>query len=528
MLRACLVRTRPVTPLRRLYSDSKAPNHNAELVEYLSKILEEEKADPVANQYRIRSLAHAILSVQTAPHPITSGKEAIKLPRVGKGTADRIEMFLQGKKYGSEHEAAQRERFKLSKALQTIPGLGSRTADSLIADGVTSLSELRHPEHFRRLSPAQRIGLVYAKPLSDPISRLDAEMVADFIRDHISSNFKVELMGAYRRELANASAITILLSHPSVVHVPVPSRVKPPPVGSGKISPPFTDIASRYSLSPLSSNGTKHESTLALAQDVVRPLEDVGLIAATLVSQTRRWLGVAALPTRELDGRWGNMGERLRDIRRRRGRFVSLNLSLAPLKSLGAARLFLTGDDDFVRAARLAAMRQGLLLNEYGLWRWIPGPRAPPSQIFPDRPAVGRGKEQWSTSTRDDGLEGHWELLEAETEEEILEQLGMGLVPPAKRNFMFLRPRSDIRAKHEHNEMLVPPDEVLDAMHEDLIASGGVYTPRGKKVGRPRTRTRMEVGGIREARPRGRPPKQPPQLPESPTPPDLDDFDAVD
>ncbi|KZV61171.1 Nucleotidyltransferase [Peniophora sp. CONT] len=485
----------------------------------------EEKVDPTNNQYRIRSLAHAIYSVQNAPHPITSGKEAIKLPRVGKGTADRIEMFLQGKKYGSEHEAAQRERFKLAKALQTIPGLGSRTADNLIADGVTALSELRHPEHFRRLTPAQRIGLVYAKPLAESVSRQDAEIVADFIRDHISSNFKVELMGAYRRELANASSLSILLSHPSVVHVPVPSRAKSPAVGSGRVSPPFTDIASRYSISPLSS-GTKHESTFALAQDAVRPLEDVGLVAATLVSQSRRWSGIAALPTREPDEQWGNMGERLRDIRRRRGRFVSLNLSLAPLKSLGAARLFLTGDDDFIRAARTAAMRQGLLLNEYGLWRWVPGPHAPVGQIFPDRSAVGRGKTQWAVATRDEGLEGDWELLEAETEEEILEQLGMGLVPPAKRNFMFLRPRSDMRAKDEWSDVVVPPDEVLEAMHLDLLESGGVFTPKVRKVGRPRTRTR-EVGGIQESRPRGRP-KRGPELPESPVPPELDEFDAVD
>lgn len=42
-------------------------------------VLQEEKADPKADQYRIRSLTHAILSVQTAPHAITSGKEAIKV-----------------------------------------------------------------------------------------------------------------------------------------------------------------------------------------------------------------------------------------------------------------------------------------------------------------------------------------------------------------------------------------------------------------------------------------------------------------
>lgn len=311
--------------------------------------------------------------------------------------------------------------------------------------------------------------------------------------------------------------------------MPVPSRAKPPPVGSGKVSPPFADIASRYSISPLTrslSNGTKHESTLALAQDVIRPLEDVGLLAATLVSQTRRWTGIAALPTRGPKGKWGNMGERLRDIRYRRGRFVSVHLSLAPQKSLGAARLFLTGDDDFLRAARTKAMLQGLLLNEYGLWRWVPGPRAPPGQIFPDRPAVGRGKAARAAAAAigpDEGLEGSWELLEAATEEALLDRLGMGSIAPARRNFMFLRPRSDLRAKSEDNEVVVPPEEVLEAMHQDLLESGGVFTRQARAVGRPRSR-KAEVAGIREAKPRGRPKRENPELPESPTPPDLEDF----
>ena len=114
-----------------------------------------------------------------------------------------------------------------------------------------------------------------------------------------------------------------------------------------------------------------------------------------------------------------------------------------------------------------------------------------------------------------------------------MEHLGMGLVPPARRNFMFLRTRSDVRAKVQDNDVIVPPDEVLDAMHEDLLESGGVFTPKERKVGRPRTRPlREEVGGIREAKPRGRrksvphEPSEAPKLPESPSPPDLEDFEA--
>ena len=41
-----------------------------------------------------------------------------------------------------------------------------------------------------------------------------------------------------------------------------------------------------------------------------------------------------------------------------------------PLKSRGAAQIALTGDEEFVRIARLAAARHGMYLGEYGLWGW--------------------------------------------------------------------------------------------------------------------------------------------------------------
>jgi DNA polymerase beta len=67
-----------------------------------------------------------------------------------------------------------------------------------------------------------------------------------------------------------------------------------------------------------------------LFQDVVRPLQAAGLLAATLVSEPRMWRGVAILPQRtdtDADGdAWQELGDRMRDIRATRGMYVRLNL----------------------------------------------------------------------------------------------------------------------------------------------------------------------------------------------------------
>ena len=74
--------------------------------------------------------------------------------------------------------------------------------------------------------------------------------------------------------------------------------------------------------------------TSPLLQDVVRPLEAAGLLAATLSSDPRKWRGVALLPQRTsghadinsngpLDDPWQEVGDRMRDIRAMRGQVRS-------------------------------------------------------------------------------------------------------------------------------------------------------------------------------------------------------------
>jgi len=194
-------------------------------------------------------------------------------------------------------------------------------------------------------------------------------------------------------------------------------------------------------------------STSPLLQDVVRPLQTASLLAATLASDPRKWRGVALLPQRtrvraDIDangsrvGEWVEVGDRMRDIRAKRGKYVRLDLSLAPLKSRGAAQVILTGDDEFVRIARIAAARNGMHLNEYGLWRWnSPEEASLETQsddddddddvmnVNPDKEIIWR---------RPKTPNGYWELVEGENEERILDELELGSIAPQRRNFRFL------------------------------------------------------------------------------------------
>ena len=62
-----------------------------------------------------------------------------------------------------------------------------------------------------------------------------------------------------------------------------------------------------------------------------------------------------------------------------------------------------------------------MLLNEYGLWRW----------------------RSETVGAETDDVKGFWELVASETEEDILDHLGMVWVEPEKRNYAFLSKRKN-------------------------------------------------------------------------------------
>ena len=122
--------------------------------------------------------------------------------------------------------------------------------------------------------------------------------------------------------------------------------------------------------------------------------------------------------------------------------------SLAPPKSRGAAQIMLTGDEEFVRIARIAAARHDMYLNEYGLWRWHSSEEASletQSEDNVDDDTMNTDPDTEVTRWR--RLSGHWELVEGENEDRILDELELSFIAPQRRNFRFLTSRKRASAR---------------------------------------------------------------------------------
>lgn len=117
-------------------------------------------------------------------------------------------------------------------------------------------------------------------------------------------------------------------------------------------------------------------------------------------------------------------------------------ISLVPQKSRPTALLALTGDDELTKHMRKKAERQGMLLNEYGLWKW--NTSQPPSLENPETAPISPSDEA-DASEDAAAPEGFWGLVPTPTEADVFKELGVRYVPPERRNWGFVTGAAKLR-----------------------------------------------------------------------------------
>jgi DNA polymerase beta len=224
-----------------------------------------------------------------------------------------------------------------------------------------------------------------------------------------------------------------MLQHSSHVHIPIPSAPKPAEGtwqrGRGVHSPAFRDK---------SRPGKLALQDALLTQRVIEPLTIRGIIATHTHPGITRWEGVVRVPTNG-ETTFRKPVSKYMPVTTRHTRLnitcvpshfdildiskdvISMLHRLVPTKCRGSALLALTGDESFYLDIRRRAQKMGMHLNEYGLWRW----------------------ESNSPSVDDDS--GHWKLEHVETEQDILQSVGLAWVDPTRRNFDYLQLHSNAK-----------------------------------------------------------------------------------
>ncbi|KIJ62545.1 hypothetical protein HYDPIDRAFT_157267 [Hydnomerulius pinastri MD-312] len=436
----------------RQYSSGTPRGPNHELIQMLTRHMEDEGASESRNDFKVRAYARAIKAISELEYPIRSGAQAQRYKGVGVRIADRIDAFLSGTpydppkvakapkvpkepeelpkprsptRYKGRHSLEEARKEQIIASLMSIPGLGKLTAKELYVAGCRSVADLNKPEFNAMLRPSQKIVLPYWDHLSRPVTPEQASIVRDFVEQHIPSKYVVSTTGDIRRGAPNAPHISLLIVHPhhSVI---IPPSDPPNPHASSSSRAGKTQ-STRSKIPSLFTHGPHYlDSTYPFLTDIVGPLEPRGLIATTLSESVHKWTGVIRTPERGSNELWEGRAERVERVKGMKGDFCKLELFYVSQRSAGAASILLTGDSAFNISIRAAAARRGYSLNEFGLWRWQDATGDPRSEFYSEE------------SVREHG--GYWDFVEgaSEREEDIFDAVGMEWVAPDRRNFEFL------------------------------------------------------------------------------------------
>ncbi|KAF8634179.1 hypothetical protein AX15_001043 [Amanita polypyramis BW_CC] len=388
---------------------------------------------PDADGYKIRAFSNAIKVIERLDKPITSGKEAMRLRGIGMGISGRISAFLDTQQEINNPRGARLEKDRSQIAreeLMRIPGFGFKKAQELIDAGCKSLADLRSRKFLPMISKRQKIIVRYLEHMNKPITREEADIVAKFMRENLSSKYEIVIAGDYRRGLSSLPRLDIVVLHTEHVYMPIPD----PPQG----------LRRRLMKSPATKNkyfSISKKMPNPLHGDLVPNLTNRGLICDTTLHADRKWSGIIRIPELvegvgpggERTMVWREKHERIRAIASTEGTFRQMNVVLTPQKARPTTLLAMTGDPEFVKYLRYRALSLGLHLDEFGLWKWHSNGDST-ANANPSEDGSGAAVEN-----NDQEGTGYWELMQVSVEEDIFSILGMEYVQPERRNFGYLK-----------------------------------------------------------------------------------------
>ncbi|CAE6395610.1 unnamed protein product [Rhizoctonia solani] len=289
-----------------------APCLNQALVDELSRlrdIYEAKKHEDPSNQFRVLNYTKAIRSITKHPTKITSVDQVSHLPGVGAGIAEKISEFI-ATGCVAKIAAQTTEDLAVGRLFQGIYGVGPQTAHSWYVRGLRTLTDVRNRVDGIIISPAQELGLQYYTDLQRRMPRSEAAEIFERIKAaalQLDPVLDIEIMGSFRRGKPTCGDIDILITR-------------------------------------LNSDGGSHRGIQKLlSHDLALPDDENELEA--------KYMGLCQLHSDTL-------------MRR-------IDILTIPCEQWGSALLYFTGDDLFNRSMRLLARKNGMSLNQRGLFKGV-------------------------------------------------------------------------------------------------------------------------------------------------------------
>jgi DNA polymerase/3'-5' exonuclease PolX len=175
--------------------------------------------------WRATSYAKAIVTIQNLDFKLKTKAEAMQLPGIGKGIAEKIEEFTKSKKIRKVGSVQKEDKLlkkrggpklRATDAFEKIWGVGPIKAKNLYNLGYKSITDLRKTGQ-KHLTAQQLIGLKYYTALQAEIPRARITKFQNKVLKLIDSvcnkdQYRFEVAGSYRRKKKTSGDIDCVLA----------------------------------------------------------------------------------------------------------------------------------------------------------------------------------------------------------------------------------------------------------------------------------------------------------------------------
>jgi len=329
----------------------KSDNPNASTIEVLQKMADYYQRHQ--DHWRSTAYRKAIGALRKQATKVTTAREASAIPFIGQRLADKIEEIVWTNRLRRLENTNTEPIDGVFQLFMKIYGAGLKQATKWIDQGHRTIANL---VANASLTKNQKIGIEHFDDFQTRIPRQEMDRHDKYVREtcsNVDSSVQFTIGGSYRRGAADSGDIDFIITKPDCSIEVLPTIV---------------------------------------LKILIPRLFDKGYLkvalAATDEKSGSQWHGAAALP-----------GERV---------WRRIDFLLVPWQEIGAALIYFTGNDIFNRSIRLLASKQGMRLNQRGLWKDV---------------IRGKNRERITQGS----------LIEGKDERKIFELLGVPWRPPHHR-----------------------------------------------------------------------------------------------
>jgi NAD-dependent DNA ligase len=188
---------------------------------YMSKRLNEDFASVMSElntimnkkgePFRARAYAHAEETILNVEEDITDYSQLKGKPKIGDIILSKLKEYQET----GTLRLLEKERNDPLQLFTNIHGVGPKKAQQLIAKNIKTIEQLK--ENKEELNDTQKIGLQYYEDLLQRIPRNEITEYETKFNEVIQSlndnNISFEIVGSYRRGVANSGDIDVIITH---------------------------------------------------------------------------------------------------------------------------------------------------------------------------------------------------------------------------------------------------------------------------------------------------------------------------